>query len=451
MTIEVPRAAPVAARLLTQPSGVLASYLQSQQDLLELIPQAAVEQPVVSGVSGTRWHMVMEPDAIKRVLQTRAVDYPKSDMARAILRPAVGDSMIVAEGDDWRRQRALAAPAFQPRHVTGLGPIMSRAAQAGVDRLTLRSGRTVNMLDEVTRATFDVIADVTFSGRAGLDRASVHAAIEAYGAAAGKMSFLDVLGAPAWVPRPARMRSAPALQAMKDLADQSIADRTTGVANDPPDLLDLLLSGVHDGKGLSQIDLRDNLLAFIVAGHETTALTLAWALYLCGFDQQVQTRARHEARDVLQGRVATADDVAKLPYIRQVIDETMRLYPPAAFLSRVAREPDELCGAQVLPGDIVTIPVYAVHRHQHLWQRPDHFDPENFANPKSIRRYSYLPFGDGPRICIGARFAVQEAVIILSTLLSRFRFAPVPGKTPKPSLIITLRPEGGVWLSVTPA
>ncbi|MEL7089096.1 MAG: cytochrome P450, partial [Planctomycetota bacterium] len=169
-----------------------------------------------------------------------------------------------------------------------------------------------------------------------------------------------------------------------------------------------------------------------------------------GGDQEAQARASQEAREHLQGRIASAADVEHLPFIRAVIDETLRLYPPGAFLSRTAGEPDEILGHQILPGDTVTVPIYAVHRHRKLWSNPDGFDPDRFANGQGAPRYTYLPFGDGPRICIGARFAVQEAVMVLASLLSRFRFRPVPGKTPTPSLIITLRPEGGVWMTTDP-
>jgi cytochrome P450 len=198
-------------------------------------------------------------------------------------------------------------------------------------------------------------------------------------------------------------------------------------------------------------ELRDNLLTFIVAGHETTALTLSWALYLCAFDPAVQEAARAEAQGVLGDRAATAADVPALPLIRRIVDEALRLYPPAAFLSRTAQGPDELCGREIRAGDTVILPIYALHRHHALWQAPDSFDPGRFADARAVPRFHYLPFGDGPRICIGASFALQEAVIILATLLVRFRFARVPGREPKPVMILTLRPEGGVWLQVDPA
>ena len=164
-----------------------------------------------------------------------------------------------------------------------------------------------------------------------------------------------------------------------------------------------------------------------------------------------QKRARQEAQSVLQGRIAGADDVPNLPFIRQVIDETLRLYPAAAIISRTAMAPDTLCGREVRPKDSVIVPIYALHRSHVLWENPDAFDPSRFENPKSIKRYAYLPFGDGPRICIGASFALQEAIIILATLLSHFEFEMVAGKEPELEMIFTLRPKGGVWVTTKPA
>ncbi|TMV62945.1 cytochrome P450, partial [Thioclava sp. BHET1] len=278
-------------------------------------------------------------------------------------------------------------------------------------------------------------------------------AINGYIASTARVTLLDVLGAPAWIPRPGRMRTGPAMRAMKEVADAAIEARRRDGARPLPDLLDLLLEGEDPktGRRMNTAELRDNLLTFIVAGHETTALSLSWALYLLAFDPAVQERARTEAQSILGPRAAMAEDVARLPYIRQIIDETLRLYPPAAFLSRTAQADDQLCGREIRAGDTVMLPIYALHRNDRLWPDPHRFDPDRFADAKQIDRFAYLPFGDGPRICIGASFAIQEAVIILATLLARFRFTAVPGRDPKPVLILTLRPEGGVWLEVTEA
>jgi cytochrome P450 len=308
------------------------------------------------------------------------------------------------------------------------------------------------MLDEMVTTTFDVIGDVTFSGGGTFDRDAVHGAIDDYIAEAGKISLFDVLGFPDWVPRPGRIMSGQALKEMKALADGAIEARAQRGNEGVPDLLDLLLEG-EDPKTkrrMTTAELRDNLLTFIVAGHETTALTLAWAMYLMGFDPETQDKARAEAQAVLQGRACTGEDVEKLPLIRQIIDETLRLYPAAGIISRTAQKQDQLCDREVRPGDTVMIPIYALGRSKLLWEEPDAFRPERFADRKAIDRYAYLPFGDGPRICIGASFALQEAVIILATLLSRFRFSLVPGKQPRPVMILTLRPEGGVWMTAEP-
>ncbi|WP_134725185.1 cytochrome P450 [Paracoccus luteus] len=440
---------PPRVALARKPLGILGSAMTARRNVLELIPELALKQPMVSGRLGIRWHMVMDPGALRRVLKDAVEDYPKSTVTRLILEPAIGDSLFVAEGAHWRWQRLAAAPAFAARHVEALGPVMTAAARASADRVG-GAAQPFDAFAEMVAATFEVISDVTFSGDAGFDRDAVHTAIEGYIARTARVSLLDILGAPPWVPRPGRMVAGGALRRTKALADRAIADRAGRGPRLPPDLLDLLRSGVdpETGRSMNPAELRDNLLTFIVAGHETTALTLAWALYLCAFDPAVQDRAAAEARAV--GPVITAADLPRLPYVAQVVQETLRLYPPAAFLSRTAQKPDTLGGREVKPGDTVMLPIYALHRHRMLWTDPDRFDPDRFAPGVDRDRFAYLPFGAGPRICIGANFALQEAAIILATLLARFRFDTVPGRAPYPRMILTLRPEGGVWLRATP-
>ncbi|QBF30051.1 cytochrome P450 [Thalassococcus sp. S3] len=444
---------PVHATLVRHELNLLQSLRAARQNLLNIIPDVATRLPVISGKTGTCWHMIMEPKAIRQVLLEKIDDYPKSLVTKDLLRPAVGDSLLIAEGAHWRWQRRTAAPVFSHRNVANLAPIMTRAAEAAADRIA-ESGprRAVNLFDEMTRATFDVIADVTFSGDGTFDQKAVHHAIDTYVENAGRLSVLDVLGVPGWVPRPARVISQSALADTRRQADAAIQARMARGPSAPPDLLDLLGAGKdpESGRQMTVTELRDNLLTFIVAGHETTALTLSWALYLCAFDQDVQDRARAEAQETLEGGSATGAHVAKMPLIRQIVDEALRLYPPAAIVSRTAQKADMLCGREVREGDTVMIPIYALHRNARLWKDPDAFRPERFADRKAIDRYAYLPFGDGPRICIGASFALQEAVIILATLLARFRFVRVPGRDPNPVMIITLRPEGGVWLMAEP-
>ncbi|MDQ2091223.1 cytochrome P450 [Marimonas arenosa] len=444
---------PVHVPLVTRPMGIFASLNAARRNLLEILPEIATRQPMVSGRTAKRWHMVMDPEAIRRMLLENIDNYPKSLVTKNLLKPAIGESLFIAEGAHWRWQRRAAAPAFSHRNVTNLAPVMSAAAEHSLDRIAAAGQRAVDMYDEMVRATFEVIGNVTFSEGSAFEPDEVHRAIDAYIDAAGRMSLFDILGFPDWVPRPGRVFSGRAVGDMKALADGAVEARRSRGAGAIPDLLDLLLEGEdpETKRKMNTAELRDNLLTFIVAGHETTALTLSWALYLCAFDQEVQDRARTEAQAALDGRIATADDLDALPFIRSIVDEALRLYPPAGIISRTAQAPDTLCGREVRPGDTVMIPIYALHRNRLLWDDPDAFRPDRFADRKAVERYAYLPFGDGPRICIGASFAIQEAVIVLATLLSRRRFHLVPGRNPKPVMILTLRPEGGVWLTSEPA
>ena len=441
---EVPARVPLGIT----PLGIWGSFRTGRRNVLELIPEIATRAPILSGTTGKRWHMLMDPDGLRHVLRDAVADYPKSTVTKLILGPAIGNSMFVAEGAEWLWQRRTAAPVFSHRNIAALAPVMTAAAERAAARFAAADGRAIDAFDEMVTATFEVIADVTLSGGEGFDRASVHKAIEDYIGQSARLSVLDIMGAPPWVPRPGRMFAASTMRQMKGTADRAIEQRRARGPSPIPDLLDLLIAGEDptSGRRMTVDELRDNLLTFIVAGHETTALTLAWSLYLCAFDPAIQEAARTEARAALGDRAATTADIPNLPLTRRIVDEALRLYPPAAFLARTAQKSDTLCGREVKPNDTIILPIYALHRHHALWANPDHFDPARFATPPA--RFTYLPFGDGPRICIGASFALQEAVIILATLLARCKYTLIPGKTPKPVMILTLRPEGGVWLGV---
>lgn len=442
---------PARVPLGTKPLGVLGSLKAGRRNILELIPEIATHAPILSGTTGKRWHMVMDPGALRHILRDKVADYPKSLVTKLILGPAIGESLFVAEGEHWRWQRRAAAPVFTHRNVASLAPVMTHAAERSAARIAAAIGRGADMFAEMVTATFEVISDVTFSGGEGFDRAAVHRAIETYIGQTAKVSLLDILGAPGWVPRPSRMFATTGIRDMKRVADEAIDKRRNEGSKPVPDLLDLLIAAEDPNtqRQMTTAELRDNLLTFIVAGHETTALTLSWALYLCAFSPDIQAEARAEAQTALGGRAATVADLPNLPLTRRIVDEALRMYPPAAFLSRTAQAPDSLLGREVRRGDTVILPIYALHRHHALWDSPDAFNPARFATAPD--RFAYLPFGDGPRICIGASFALQEAVIILATLLARFKFNRIPGKDPKPVMILTLRPEGGVWLKIDPA
>jgi len=447
---QAPPREPVKVPLVKEPLSVLQTLRAARRNVLEIVPDICTRQPMVSGKTAmVRWHMVMDPEALRRVLKDNLANYPKSDITKNLLRPAIGDSMFIAEGAHWRWQRRAAAPVFSHRNIAALAPIMSASAEAVCTRL--EGQKQADMFEEMVAATFEVISNVTFSGSGEMAGDDVHEAIDRFIDESARVSLLDIIGIPTWVPRPSRLFGGNPVADMKRVADAAIEKRRKVGAKEVPDLLDLLLEGMdpETKRQMNSAELRDNLLTFIVAGHETTALTLSWALYLCAFDPNVQEKLYAEASKVLGGRIAGPEDIGKLPYTEQVIKETLRLYPPASFISRTAQGADELCGREIRKKDTVMLPIYALQRNQELWPEPDAFKPERFAKGAKYDRFAWLPFGDGPRVCIGAHFAMVEAQIILASLISRYHFEPIAGKDPVPEMVLTLRPKGGVWLKIS--
>jgi cytochrome P450 len=446
-------ARPVSVTAPPKPLGMWGAFRAARRNVLGLIPEPAYHEPILtSGAGRARWRMVMDPPWVDHVLRARARDYPRSDVTRRLLRPRQGDSLLTADWEDWRWTRRAMTPMFQPRSVAALSPAMTASAEAMRARLQAQAGSVTDVCAEAVAATFDVITQAALSGRERLDRDGVVRGIDQFINTVARVSFLDVLGAPGWIPRPARLFGGG--RKLDQAIDAVLAARRAR-AEDPdaaPDLLDLLMAAQdpETGRMLSPVEQRNNLLALIVAGHETTALALAWSLYLLAFDLAAQDRARTEAQDALGDRAATAADLPRLPYVAQVIDEALRLYPPAGFMARTAQAEDEIAGVPVKPGETVMIPVYAIHRHRLLWDDPDAFDPGRFAPDAAAGRHraAFLPFGAGPRICIGMGFATMEATIILATLLAGLRFAIPQGWRPTPRMILTLRPAGGMRLQV---
>lgn len=453
--------APVTVTPPSAPLGLWAAWRAARRNVLEIIPEAAYREPILQSRGRARWRMLMDPAAVEHVLKTRARDYPRSDVTRRLLRPTSGESLFTADWDDWRWQHRAAAPMFQPRNLVRLSPAMTDAATAACARIetALDAGEAqVDVYDAMVAATLDVIHDAMLSGGGQLDRAQIARGVTRFIETVARVSLLDVIGAPDWIPRPGRLfaRAPRQLDRMVDaVIDARLARRAQEGPSETPDFLDMLMDArdPEGGRGFSRVEVRNNLLVFIAAGHETTALALSWALYLLALDPVAQDRARAEAQGALggalDGRVATGADAPQLGYIRQVLDEALRLYPPGGFMARTAKAPDDMLGGPVRLGETIMIPVYAMHRHSELWSDPDTFDPDRFAPGAGPRhRFAYLPFGAGPRICIGMGFALLEATIILATLVSRFRFSLRPGYTPRPRMILTLRPEGGLPLVI---
>ncbi len=436
------------------PLGVLASLRAVRRNVLNVLPAIAFTQPVVTGTTGpARWHMVQGAEGMRRVFLDNVGNYPKSEVMIRMLRPAVGASLFTSEGDAWRWQRRAIAPVFSARNVRALAPVMTATAARAADRIAGRDG-PAEMVGEMLLATFDVICEVALSGREHFDAEEYGAAITRYFLTVGRASLLDFLEVPPWVPRPGEILGRGAVRTMHRMVAAAIEARRAGGQRGADDLLDHMLRAEDPatGRRMDPRDLLHNMQFFIVAGHETTALAVAWALYLLANAPEAQERARAEARAAVAGVAATADDLGRAPYVEQVLQEAMRLYPPVALLARNVLAPDEIGGREIRPRDTVFLNIYALHRHRMWWDDPDAFEPDNFAPDRVAARdrYLHLPFGAGPRICVGANFAMMQAQIILTTLLARFRFVPA-GPDPAPVMHMTVRPEPGVILSAQPS
>jgi cytochrome P450 len=434
-----------------RPLGPVALLRVLASNPLEAWTQAHFENPIVTGgLSIGRVAVISDPEAIRRVLMTNSANYEKDWLQRRVLSVGLSNGLLTAEGHQWKVQRRALAPLFSRKTVMSFTEAMMQAAQALVDRLRLRDGEIVELAAEASRVTLDVLERTIFSDGFGRDPRELRRAMKVYFETIGRIDPLDVLGVPAFVPRPNLWKLKPTLRLFGDAINFLIATRRQRLASDPAgaprDILTLLLEARDPDTGtpLSEIEIRANILTFIAAGQETTANCLTWSLYLLSQSPEWLQRVRAEADSKLDGGI---DGLAEnLVETRAVIDEANRLFPPITAISRQAVGPDTLAGTAIKARTLIVVAPYVLHRHRTLWDKPDHFDPSRFlpGRAETVHRFAYLPFGVGPRTCIGASFAIQEASIALATVVKNFTFQLAPGHKIWPEQKVTLRPKGGL-------
>jgi cytochrome P450 len=378
----------------------------------------------------------MHPAAVKSVL-TNDDDFPQGHLAQRIMRPSWGRGLLIAQKEDWRAQRHAAAGAFRPADMAGFAPTFARFSEAALDRWIASDG-PIDIGAEMSRVTFDIIMETMLSGGDGFENALDQLADLGSGLTRMRLSYIfapDAFHAGRDEPLSAKGRAL--------AADILAMVRRRRKEPERRDLVDLLMKAGFDDELLA-----DNLRGFMLAGHGSTAIALTWALYLVAAHPPTAARIRAEADAV--GEIGP-EQVQRLTFTRQVINEAMRLYPPLFITSRVAQKDVELAGHRVKAGQRIVIPIYVIHRHRRLWSDPDVFDPDRFA-PGSAPpdRYSFLPFGAGPRICLGATFAMVEAATILATVVRAADFELVPGHELKLFARVVLAPDGGLPLLVRP-
>ena len=397
-------------------------------------------------------YLITNPRDVRHVLQDNARNYHKSPIYHK-LRLSIGDGLLTSEDDFWLRQRRIAQPAFHRPRIAALADVMAQATREVAARWDgiAAAGRPVDLADEMMRLTRTVVLRALLGGDLGpfADRVDRAWTIlnEHIGASFWSLGLTDRL------PTPSKRRFEAARAVLRGAVEYIIAERRRH-PSDRADLLSMLMSSRDEetGEGMTDEQLRVEVTTFLLAGQETTSLALTWTWYLLSQHPEAQERLDAEVDAALDGRPPEFADLAMMPYARMVIDEALRLYPPAWGFSRQALAEDELGGFRLPRGWLAFVIPYVLHRLPAYWEDPERFDPERFSPERSADRpkFVYLPFGAGPRQCIGNHFALIEAHIVVTTLAQRFRLRLVPHHPVEPWPLITLRPRFGMPMFIEP-
>lgn len=401
-------------------------------------------------------YLVSDVTAVRRVLVTNARSYGKRTLQYSTLSLVTGEGLLTADTEAWREQRPLVQPAF---HRAGLDLVADHVRDA-VERLLARwaadEGEVVDVDAAMMRTALEVVGSSLFgSDLSGDAERLADATLDALDVVVRKARM--PLPIPLSWPTPGNLVLRRSVGRLDAAVDAMLLDRARHplLPDAPPrDLLDLLLAAHRDdGTGLTRVQVRDQVVTFIVAGHETVASALTWAWHLLATHPEAADRLRAEADEVLDGRTAGFDDLPRLPYAAAVLDEVLRLYPPAWLVTRRSTAPDELAGVPVPEGALVIVSPWIVHHDPACWPDPERFDPTRFLDAEGRRRSdvatwdAYLPFGAGPRLCIGRDMALLEGVLVLASLAARVRLTPV-GAPPRAVPLVTIRPHDGLPMRV---
>jgi cytochrome P450 len=416
-------------------------------------PEAFDEDIIARRVLWRHTFIVNEPNAIRYVLLDNADNYFKSEVSRRLLEPGLGRGLFTAEGETWRRHRRIMAPAFDPRSVTGYAPIMTEVTQALLAKWdAMPDGTVIDVAAAMMHATLHIISRAMFSSDSDEIVDIVESGVNRYQTTV-RPHLLDLLHAPLWLTRLVSGRHAERIfDEFDKKVDRLLTERGRKPDAEPKDLLARLIAArdSETGGGMTPKEVRDQVVTIFMAGHETTSQALSWTWYLLSQHPAAEAKLHDELAAALQGRAPRYEDIAGLRYTRMVIEESMRLYPPAHTFSRQPIAADEILGHRIPAGAEVLIVPWLLHRKPSLWENPERFDPERFAPERAAARprFAYIPFGAGPRICIGAVFAMTEAVLMLATIAQRYRLDLKPDHPVEPQGLITLRPRYGLRMTL---
>ncbi|HEV2451740.1 MAG TPA: cytochrome P450 [Streptosporangiaceae bacterium] len=463
MTTQLVRRRTCGNKMPGPPMRALPKLLgQLWRDRLSLLADAADEfgDAVRFRMGPKTIYYFNHPDHAKHVLADNPANYHKG-MGLSEARRVLGDGLLTSEGALWRQQRGTIGPAFRRDRLADFAGLIVSEADALVTRLDAKSGEgPVDVLEEMTQLTIAVL------GRAllGADLTRFTGLRDAFEVVQDQAMFemVSLRMLPIWLPLPRHRRFHAALAHLEQVAARLVAEREhdgksggeSGGENGSGDVITRLLAAYRDqpDEALRRRRLRDELLTLLLAGHETTASTLSWMWYLIDAHPEAAERMREEAVRVLGDRTPSYADLPDLRYTTMVIEETMRLYPPVWALTRRAVEADEIGGYHVPAGADVMISPYTLHRHPDYWPDPQRFDPQRFDPARTtVHRYAYIPFGAGPRVCVGSHLGMMEATFVAAMVARRFRLRLVPGRAVKGEAMLSLRVQGGLPMLVRPA
>jgi cytochrome P450 len=398
--------------------------------------------------------LLNSPDDIKRVLQDNHFNYRKGERYIRALEPLFGRGLLISEGDLWRRQRRAIQPAFYRGHHPDYAHAIVVTTEEWLGRweAAARAGTPLDLRKQLMDLTLAVLMKTIFGRSSGQD---IEAVGQAFRMAHREMrlvkAFLPVR-LPTWIPTPSRARFARATGVLNDFIARIVNERRSSGQNGG-DLIGLLLAArdQETGEAMSSQQIRDEVVSMLSAGHDTVTESLCWTMYLVAQHADVERRVSQEVTSVLGQRSPVAEDAKALTYTISVVEEAMRIYPPVWGMLRTAIEADVLSGYNIPAGARVVISPYVVHRSPSLWPEPERFDPDRFS-PERVagrHRFAYFPFGAGPRLCVGAQFAMLEVPLVAAMLWRRFAIRLAPGQTPRPLAQISLTADRPIWVHVT--
>jgi len=440
----------VAERPLVPGLPLLGHLLQFRRDRFKLAVAIGKENRDLVKMRMGFFDILMASSgrAAHEVLVDHADAFTKSRGLSIFARPLLGDGLLTSEHEAHKRQRRMMAPVFAHKRIAAYGDVMVQKALTAAARL--HPGSETDLAEEMMRLTLEIVGKALFDAELGGEASAVGEALT-FSMRQMMDAMVRLVPTPPVVPTPGNLRLRHAVRRLDDIVYGMIRERrASGV--DRGDMLGMLLAtrDADDGTGLGDREVRDQAMTILLAGHETTANALAWAFYLLGQHPEARAKVEREVDAVLDGRPATMADLPNLPYTLSVIKESMRLYPPAYMIGRRASREVTICGARVPRGQVVIVNVIGIHRRTDAFPDPGRFDPDRFApeREKALPPHAYIPFGAGPRVCIGNHFALMEGQLVLATLAQRLRFELVSKAPAQTEPLVTLRPKGGLPVRV---